>query len=124
MTFPGGCPLSFITATNTLGSCLVFGPDGTTPALRSATGEGIGGMAGSALHPLALGNVFTIRRMLNTNERLRYIALIGVGGVSDRGGYERMRSVGATAVGVGTALGREGVGVFEKIAGGGKGVGF
>lgn len=72
-------------------------------------------MAGSALHPLALGNVATIRKMLDTNETLKRIAIIGMGGVSDRAGYERMRSVGATAVGVGTALGRGGVGVFEKI---------
>jgi dihydroorotate dehydrogenase (fumarate) len=111
----GGCPLSFITATNTLGSCLVIGPNGA-PALGSASGEGIGGMAGSSLHPLSLGNVATIRKMLDANEVLEHIAIIGVGGVSDRAGYERMRSVGAAAIAVGTALGREGVEVFEKIS--------
>ena len=116
---PGGCPLAFITSTNTLGSCLVIGPEGS-PALRSASGEGIGGMAGSALHPLSLGNVATIRRMLDANETLKHIAIIGVGGVSDKAGYERMRTVGAAAVAVGTALGREGVGVFEKISRGDK----
>jgi dihydroorotate dehydrogenase (fumarate) len=115
----GGCPLSFITATNTLGSCLVIGPNGA-PALGSASGEGIGGMAGSSLHPLSLGNVSTIRKMLDANEVLQHIAIIGVGGVSDRTGYERMRRVGAAAVAVGTALGREGVGVFEKISRGDK----
>lgn len=112
---PGACPLSFITATNTLGSCLVIGPKGS-PALGSASGEGIGGMAGSALHPLSLGNVSTIRKMLDTNEALKHIAIIGVGGVSDKAGYERMRNAGAAAVAVGTALGRKGVGVFEKIS--------
>lgn len=112
---PGGCPLSFITATNTLGSCLVIGPSGV-PALGSASGEGIGGMAGSSLHPLSLGNVHTIRKMLDANEALKHIAIIGVGGVSDKAGYERMRNAGAAAVAVGTALGREGVGVFEKIS--------
>jgi dihydroorotate dehydrogenase (fumarate) len=115
----GGCPLSFITATNTLGSCLVIGPTGV-PALGSASGEGIGGMAGSSLHPLSLGNVYTIRKMLDANEALRHLAIIGVGGVSDKAGYERMRNVGAAAVAVGTALGREGVGVFEKISRGDK----
>lgn len=112
---PGGCHLSFITATNTLGSCLVIGPTGG-PALGSASGEGIGGMAGSSLHPLSLGNVFTIRKMLDASEKLKNIAIIGVGGVSDRAGFERMKGVGAAAVAVGTALGREGVGIFEKIA--------
>lgn len=113
----GGCPISFITATNTLGNCLVL-DEKAKPALGSLNGSGIGGMAGDALHPLALGNVKTIREMLDASpfEELHRIAIIGVGGVSDAAGFNRMRSVGASAVGVGTALGREGVGVFEKIS--------
>ncbi|KLU92087.1 dihydroorotate oxidase [Magnaporthiopsis poae ATCC 64411] len=77
---PGGvCPLSFITATNTLGSCLMLSSAGSnggggggggsgqnqqhqTPVLPL---DGIGGMAGTPLHPLSLGNVATIRRMLD-----------------------------------------------------------
>ena len=108
------CPISFVTATNTLGSSLVLSKS-LTPALNSSTGTGIGGLAGSALHPLALGNVATIRRMLDAHEPLQHIEIIGVGGVSDAAGYERMRAVGATAVGVGTALGVQGVAVFERI---------
>ena len=110
----GRCPISFITATNTLGSSLVLSTS-LTPALNSSTGTGIGGLAGSALHPLALGNVATIRRMLDEHEPLQHIGIIGVGGVSDAAGYERMRAVGAAAVGVGTALGVQGVAVFERI---------
>lgn len=94
------CPISFITATNTLGSSLVLS-ESLTPALNSSTSTGIGGLAGSALHPLALGNVATIRRMLDAHERLQHIEIIGVGGVSDAAGYERMKAVGAAAVGVG-----------------------
>lgn len=108
------CPISFITATNTLGNCLVL-DSLTTPALNSSNGTGIGGLAGSALHPLALGNVAMLRRMLDAHEALKGIDIIGVGGISDAAGYARMRGVGAAAVGVGTALGVEGVGVFEKI---------
>jgi dihydroorotate dehydrogenase (fumarate) len=65
-----------------------------------------------------LGNVKTIRKMLDESrcEELKGITVVGVGGVSDAAGFRRMRKVGAGAVGVGTALGREGVGVFEKIA--------
>jgi len=112
----GGCPISFITATNTLGSCLVLDAS-SNPALGSANGTGIGGMAGDALHPLALGNVKTIRGMLDASEHLdvRSISIIGIGGVSDAAGVRRMRTVGAEAVGVGTAFGREGVGIFGKI---------
>lgn len=112
---PGGCPLSFISATNTVGSCLVMNNNGT-PALSSASGDGLGGMAGSALHPLALGNVATIRKMLDARESLKHIAIIGIGGVSDMAGYQRMKSVGAAAVAVASALGREGVAIFEKIS--------
>jgi len=112
-----GCPISFITATNTLGSCLVLDPH-DKPALGSVTGEGIGGMAGDALHPLALGNVKTIRGLLgqSAHDDVRSISIIGIGGVKDADGFRRMKSVGADAVGVGTALGREGVGIFAKIA--------
>ncbi|MCJ1339449.1 dihydroorotate dehydrogenase [Bachmanniomyces sp. S44760] len=111
------CPISFITATNTLGSCLVMGSD-FAPAINSANGEGIGGLAGAALHPLALGNVRTIRKMLDKeNELLRQIEIIGVGGVSDGAGYRRMRAAGASVVAMATALGSEGVGVFERIMG-------
>jgi dihydroorotate dehydrogenase (fumarate) len=118
-----GCPISFITATNTLGSCLVFSDTSPqAPALASSNSTGIGGLAGSALHPLALGNVKTIRGLLDNSpyEDVRGIQIIGIGGVSDADGWRRMRAVGACAVGVGTALGREGKEVFQKIA---KGVG-
>lgn len=112
------CEVDFITATNTLGSSLVLSNDGNgKPAINSSSGLGIGGMAGAPLHPLALGNVKTIRAMLDQHERLRGVDVIGVGGVSDGAGFERMRAVGAGVVGVGTALGREGVGIFGKILG-------
>lgn len=118
------CEVDFVTATNTLGSCLVLadsngsGDDGSSwssPAINSASGLGVGGMAGAPLHPLALGNVKTITGMLDGEEKLRGVDVIGVGGVSDRAGFDRMRTVGAKVVGVGTALGREGTSVFGKI---------
>lgn len=111
----GPCPITFITAVNTLGSCLLLS-GAQTPALNSEAGTGVGGLAGAALHPLALGNVRTIRSMLDKHDALRHISLIGVGGVCDNAGYERMRAVGADAVAVGTALGSEGLGVFSKIS--------
>ena len=113
------CPISFITACNTLGSCLVLeeAPQRDyAPGLASPSGIGIGGMAGSALHPLALGNVRTLRMRLDEHAALRGIEIVGVGGVDNYAGYERMRSVGAAAVAVGTAFGRDGVALFEMIA--------
>jgi dihydroorotate dehydrogenase (fumarate) len=111
----GYCPISFITSTNTLGSCLALDDQGQD-MVRSANGTGVGGMAGVGLHPLALGNVRTLRRMLDADQALKHIDIIGVGGVSDAAGYRRMRAAGASAVALATALGCEGVGVFERIA--------
>ncbi|KAF2995866.1 dihydroorotate dehydrogenase [Curvularia kusanoi] len=120
------CPVTFITSCNTLGSSLLLTPqlekssDGRSHevyhrALESTTGTGIGGLAGAPLHPLALGNVYTIKGLLFQHKELEHIQIIGVGGVADVAGYKRMRAVGAAAVGVGTALGRKGVKIFEDI---------
>ncbi|RMZ73575.1 dihydroorotate dehydrogenase [Pyrenophora seminiperda CCB06] len=115
-------PVSFITATNTLGECMLL--DSGTPTvtnsrfkhtLMSTAGSGIGGLGGAPLHPLALGNVYEIKRRLLQHEELINIQIIGTGGVEDSEGFGRMRAVGASAVGVGTAFGRKGVVVFEEI---------
>lgn len=120
------CPVSFITATNTLGSSLLLTPQvpaAGDPApstfeatIKSANETGIGGLAGTPLHPLALGNVYTIKGMLFQHDVLSGIQIIGVGGVEDVHGFNRMRAVGAAAVGVGTALGRKGIDIFAEIA--------
>jgi dihydroorotate dehydrogenase (fumarate) len=112
---PGeGSVVDFITCTNTLGNSLVL-TDELKPALKSESGTGIGGLAGAALHPLALGNVASFRRLLDQSEDTKGILVIGVGGVEDKGGFDRMIAVGAGAVACASALGRFGVGVFEKI---------
>ena len=108
------CPLTFITSTNTLGSCLVLSDD-LSPVLSSESGLGIGGLAGDALHPLALGNVRTIRIMLDMHLSLKSICIIGVGGVSDGAGFRRMLAVGADVVAAGTALGQHGVDIFSRV---------
>jgi dihydroorotate dehydrogenase (fumarate) len=117
------CPVSFITATNTLGSSLVLKPTAEGDPLhsafestiKSANETGVGGLAGAPLHPLALGNVYTIKGLLFQHDALSGIQIIGVGGVEDVHGFHRMRAVGAAAVAVGTALGRKGVDIFEEI---------
>ncbi|KAK4065172.1 uncharacterized protein Triagg1_8611 [Trichoderma aggressivum f. europaeum] len=111
---PPASKLSFLTATNTLGSCLLLDPDSSSDDAL-LPGGGIGGMAGPPLHPLALGNVATLRRRFDADPRLAHLDIIGAGGVYDGQGYKRMRRVGAVAVGIATALGRQGVGVFASI---------
>lgn len=61
------------------------------------------------------GNVSNINKLLSTDERLKAIAVIGVGGVMSGLSARRMISAGANVVGLATALGREGVDVFERI---------
>jgi len=121
-SYPG--KISFITTTNTLGSSLhLSSPPSLSadqkkriyqPTLSSAAGTGVGGLAGESIHWISLGNVDTIRRWLN-KEGLQEVVVIGVGGVSDKEAMLRMLAVGAGAVEVGTALGREGVEIFQNI---------
>ena len=66
--------------------------------------------------PLALGNVATLRRMLDEGRaELGHIQIIGIGGVLDGAGYRRMRAAGAHIVGVGTGLGLKGLKIFDEI---------
>lgn len=157
-------PISFLTATNTLGQGLVFSDQITevpqAPMVQKkkegmfALPGGFGGLAGAAVHQLALGCVrssFSRARMLILARRnvhrlscliseskdvsLQSITIIGVGGVADAAGVERMRQAGASAVvrplsllspirslinfsyqACATALGREGVEVFAKLS--------
>lgn len=106
-------PLAFVTTTNTLGSSLVM--TGDQPTLHSSNGSGIGGLAGTAIHALSLGNVYTLRQLFNNHDQLKDIQLIGVGGVNDCASFERMKAVGADFVGVATALGVKGIKVFAEI---------
>lgn len=124
-----GCPISFLTATNTLGNSLLFlnpsredsqnTPSSESTPVRALPGEGIGGLAGSPLHPLALGNVATLRRMLDEagfgGEGSSRVRIVGVGGVMGADGYRRMRAAGAEVVGLATGLGVKGVGVFGEV---------
>ena len=104
-------PIDFITSTNTLGSCLSFSDTG----LSGSETFGPGGLGGSAIHALALGNVFKLRKLLDQHLSLSCIEIIGVGGVSSGAGFQRMIAAGARGVAVGTAFGIEGIGVFERI---------
>ena len=66
--------------------------------------------------PLALGNVATLRRMLDDRkQKLGHIRIIGIGGVLDEAGYRRMRAAGASFVGIGTGLGLKGVQIFDEV---------
>jgi dihydroorotate dehydrogenase (fumarate) len=121
-------PFAFLTSTNTLGQTLFFAeqavplPAAASEEVATPTGFALptvlGGMAGEALHPLALGNVYTLRRLLDAHEEisLHEISIIGVGGVTTKEAHVRMRRAGASVVACATILVSNGVGVFEKLS--------
>lgn len=125
-------PIAFFTSTNTLGNTLLYpsqtmsfpsetsGTPGfltTHPSLSSVL-PAFGGLAGDSLHPLSLGNVYTLTTLLKNHgdEAMRDIVVIGVGGVTSYEAAERMRSAGAGVVGLATLLGREGLRAFEIVS--------
>lgn len=129
--------IAFLTATNTLGSALVFNDqidskEDTTPGF--ALTSGMGALGGMTIHPLSVGNVSKLVSMLETPSlSTKYkleeiegkskgdgnageaIVVIGVGGINSGVTLRHFMAVGAVAGEVGTALGVEGVSVFEKI---------
>jgi dihydroorotate dehydrogenase (fumarate) len=68
--------------------------------------------------PTTPGNVFKIANLLKASPdtRLHTIDIIGVGGVMSGLSAQRMKSAGSTAIALATALGREGIDVFERIS--------
>ncbi|KAF9454946.1 FMN-linked oxidoreductase [Macrolepiota fuliginosa MF-IS2] len=124
--------ISFLTCTNTLGNSLLFAdqsisitpsppPNKDSSSLATfALPTALGGLAGDALHPLALGNVYRFSHMLKGLEKewppASRIKIIGVGGVTSREARERMTKAGADAVACATLFGKEGVKAFEILS--------
>ncbi|MCX7031785.1 MAG: dihydroorotate dehydrogenase [Spirochaetes bacterium] len=92
-----------ITAVNTLPGMLVDAETGL-PILANRTG----GISGPALKPVALRCVYEVCAAVG-------IPVIGTGGVGTGVDALEMISVGATAVGVGTAVAAGGEGIFARI---------
>jgi len=126
-------PFAFLTSTNTLGQTLFFAEQAAPLPGQSVVADSdggaaapavfalptrLGGMAGEALHPLALGNVYTLRQLLDAHAdtSLCDVSIIGVGGVTTREAHARMRKAGAAVVACATILVRDGVSVFEKLS--------
>lgn len=117
---PVNNPIAFLTCTNTLGNCLLFSDQAITNGDQIfAVPTALGGLAGDSLHPLALGNVFTFKSLISSQEAkdagIAHIKIIGVGGVNSREAAMRMRNAGATVVGCATLFGKEGIQAFEII---------
>jgi dihydroorotate dehydrogenase (NAD+) catalytic subunit len=94
-----------ITAVNTLGPGMVIDVRARRPVLSNRAG----GVSGAALHPIAVRCVYDLAAAVD-------LPIIGTGGVLTGEDALRMVMAGATAVGVGSALYREGSAVFGRIA--------
>jgi len=115
-------PIAYVACTNTLGNALLFGEQ-----VEPATGErefavptALGGIAGDALHSLALGNVYSFAQLVKAEDSasgLKNLVIIGIGGVTSAEGAARMRKAGASIVGSATLFGKEGVRAFKIISG-------
>ncbi|KAJ7037519.1 hypothetical protein C8F04DRAFT_1035844 [Mycena alexandri] len=120
----GRNPIAYFACTNTLGNALLFaeqvGGAGTGDGGPFAVPTALGGVAGDALHALALGNVYSFARLLEAEEPasgLRNIVLVGIGGVTSAEAAARMRKAGAAIVGSATLFGKEGVHAFKILSG-------
>ncbi|KAF7344428.1 DHO-dh domain-containing protein [Mycena sanguinolenta] len=106
-------PIAYIACTNTLGNALLM-------ITRLRYRRPLGGIAGDALHALALGNVYSFARLLEAEDSasgLKNLVIIGIGGVTSAEAAARMRKAGASIVGSATLFGKEGVRAFEIISG-------
>jgi dihydroorotate dehydrogenase (fumarate) len=100
--------VSFIVSINTLGNTLVIDPQKESTIIKPK--NGLGGLGGDYLKPVALGNVHNFYLRLKDK-----ISIIGVGGV--RNGLDAFEFLlcGADAVQIGTTFAQEGIGAFTKI---------
>jgi dihydroorotate dehydrogenase (fumarate) len=127
--------IAFLTSTNTLGNGLVFNDQTTkddSPGF--AVPSGFGGLGGTTIHSLSVGNVSRLVSLLETptlatRQKLSDMAaknigedvaedgivVIGVGGVNSGITFQHFMNVGAVACEIATAFGIEGDSIFERI---------
>ena len=72
--------------------------------------DGVGGVSGAALKPIALAHVMLFRQFSNGD-----VPMVGVGGIQKRADVEDYLAAGAAAVQVGTAILQQGLGVFTAL---------
>jgi len=96
-----------VTTSNTLPNAFAYA-DNDKPAIQSVTE--LGGMGGSALKPIALGQVKQLRELLRDG-----IDIIGVGGIKTGKDVLDYLNAGASAVQIGTACFDRGPQIFGDV---------
>ncbi len=100
--------IDFITTMNTfpLGTFIDYQKE----TMRIKPNMGIGGLGGKAVKPIALSQVVLFRHYSQGK-----LPIIGVGGISSARDIYEFILAGASAVQIGTALLRQGPGIFKKL---------
>jgi len=93
-----------ITAINSLGPGIILDVETCRPMLAHKTG----GVSGPAMRPIAVRCVYDICRAVD-------VPVVAVGGVTTGRDAVEMILVGATAVGIGSAIYYRGMDVFQKV---------
>jgi dihydroorotate dehydrogenase (NAD+) catalytic subunit len=93
-----------IAAINTLGPGMVIDIETAKPVLSNKSG----GLSGPAIKPVAIRCVYEIYETVD-------IPVIGIGGLQDGSDAVEMLMAGASAVGIGTAVWKRGINVFDNI---------
>ena len=93
-----------ITAINTLGPGIILDIETCRPVLAHVTG----GLSGPAIRPIAVRCVRDICRAVDA-------PVLALGGVTSGRDVVEMILVGATAVGIGSAVANRGMGVFRQV---------
>jgi dihydroorotate dehydrogenase (fumarate) len=99
----------FIVCTNTLSGMMV---DTVSEYIRIAPNDGIGGIGGQYIKPIALANVYRFSRLLQNK-----ISIIGCGGCYTGKDVFEYLLCGARAVQIGSCLLRDGYDCFDRILG-------
>jgi len=99
-------PINHLVVINTypLATTFVHG----LPAIKP--NNGIGGLGGAYLKPIALAHVVLFR------EYLPNVPIIAVGGVSKAGDVADFLKAGATAIQVGTAMQNHGIKILDELS--------
>ena len=95
-----------ITAINSLGPGLIVDVETCRPVLA----HGAGGVSGPGIHPIAVRCVHDICRAVK-------VPVVAVGGVTSGRDAVEMILVGATAIGIGSAVYYQGLDVFRQVCG-------
>lgn len=101
-------PIRFLTCINSLGNTLVIDPKTERPIIKPK--NGLGGLGGPGIKPVALANVYNFHQLLGDT-----VDIVGVGGIATGTDVFEFLLAGASMVQVGTTFQEEGVECFARL---------